>query len=407
MDTAYDFDREAYDDDLIGENLPPVISGNERRMHVRAFEYWSSLLKGRPFPNIQDLEPTSISDFGPNSVLLDFSRSIEDPTVAYLGRALREECDMLHGIRTVADVPPRSLVSRLTDPCLQILANKAPIGFEAEFTNHRGLPTLYRGILMPFSSDGLQIDYVYGVINWKYAAPDALTDALESEVARALGGVASTLDPEPVWPEAEPAPPSHSLSDWLTAARLGAAGAIHSEGRAHSALYAAIGLAYDFALAAAEQPDDYAELLASEGLTVQARAPMTPIVKLVFGASYDKTRLTEYAAALSYACAGKIGRGAFAAYLEQYEGGLKAIVRAERARRAPTPKPDRGEAARATLRAAPPKAEIAFETGDEEFVLLVARRAGEGRMAILAPVTDPALVDKALRQAADDSPSRG
>ena len=36
-------------------------------------------------------------------------------------------------------------------------------------------------------------------------------------------------------------------------------------------------------------------------MKAQARAPMTPIVKLVFGADYDKTRLTEFAAALSYA----------------------------------------------------------------------------------------------------------
>src|SRR3954465_8239716 len=128
MDGAYDFHRDDYDDDIAGEALPPVIGGNERRMHVRAYEYWTSLLKGRTCPSIHDLDPSSITDFGPHSVLLDFSRSIENPTVTYLGRALREECDMLYGIRTVSDVPPRSLISRLTDPCLQILANKAPIG---------------------------------------------------------------------------------------------------------------------------------------------------------------------------------------------------------------------------------------------------------------------------------------
>ena len=47
------------------------------------------------------------------------------------------------------------------------LASRAPIGFEAEFVGHRGFPMLYRGILMPFSSDGDDIDYIYGVINWK------------------------------------------------------------------------------------------------------------------------------------------------------------------------------------------------------------------------------------------------
>jgi hypothetical protein len=35
-------------------------------------------------------------------------------------------------------VPSRSLLSRLTDHYLQIIANSAPIGFEAEFVGQRG-----------------------------------------------------------------------------------------------------------------------------------------------------------------------------------------------------------------------------------------------------------------------------
>ena len=38
-------------------------------------------------------------------------------------------------------------------------------------------------------------------------------------------------------------------------------------------------------------PDEYAELLEESGVKAQARAPMTPIVKLVFGIDYDKLRL--------------------------------------------------------------------------------------------------------------------
>ena len=64
-------------------------------------------------------------------------------------------------------MPSRSLLSRLTDHYMQIIANRAPIGFEAEFVNQRGENICYRGILMPFSSDGDTIDFIYGVINWK------------------------------------------------------------------------------------------------------------------------------------------------------------------------------------------------------------------------------------------------
>lgn len=421
MDSAYGLNRDDYEDDQAGEAPPPVIGGRERRMQVRAFDYWSTLLNGRRCPLIQDLDPASIADFGPHSVLLDFSRSIENPTIAYLGRALREECDMAQTIRTVADVPRGSLVSRLTDHYLQILANSAPIGFEAEFTNNLGMPTMYRGILMPFTSDGQTIDYVYGVINWKHGAPEALSDELERQVAGALvleplpeladpfasqaPEIAFDADPEPMielLPEMTVPEPGadDGLIDILAAARMSADDAREHEGRAHGALYAAIGRAYDVALAAEREPDAYAELLEDEGLKVQARAPMTPIVKLVFGATYDKTRLTEYAAALSFARQHDVAQDGFVAFLRGYHGGLKAIVQAERARRAPAPKPDMAEAARTALRTRAPQATVAIETGDSEFVVLLARRVDAGQLAILGALDDAALVEKAVRKVA-------
>ena len=125
-------------------------------------------------------------------------------------------------------------------------------------------------------------------------------------------------------------------------------------GRTRASLYRALSLAYDFAVAAQQSPDEYAELLEESGVKAQARAPMTPIVKLVFGIDYDKARLTEFAAALSYAQRQEVASGAFKDFIERQPGGLKALVAAERQARRPEAKPDtRGDAARAKLRAAP------------------------------------------------------
>ena len=66
------------------------------------------------------------------------------------------------------------------------------------------------------------------------------------------------------------------LADWLASARELARAAQGSEDRTRSALYAAIGRAYDFSLAAAAAPQDFDEILTDAGLTVQDRAPMTP-----------------------------------------------------------------------------------------------------------------------------------
>ncbi|MBK5264648.1 MAG: hypothetical protein JJE34_05350 [Alphaproteobacteria bacterium] len=415
-----------------GIEAPPEIGNDERRMHVRAYNYWASLLQDRSFPSIEDLDPADIEDFGPHSILLDFTAGVENPAVVYLGSALRQECEIKGEIHYIAEVPSRSLVSRLTDHYLQIIANGAPIGFEAEFTNQRGAEILYRGILMPFSSDDDTIDFVYGVINWKEFADRNLTDELVLEVGQALRSAPKINGTTPVWADGplaggfsaggvvkmpallvpveeagelvltEPEGDA-SLADWLALARDSAAEAGSCEGRSRQALYRAIGLAYDFALVAQRCPDDYAELLADAGIKAQTRAPMTPIVKLVFGAHYDKTRLAEYAAALDHAGARDMECGTLAAYLESYEGGLKALVRDEREARR-TVKPtvvSRIDAARSKLRSAPAIALEDVPTDSHGFVVLVARREENGALSIVATVQrDSALAEQVVRKVA-------
>lgn len=474
-------------------------------MQVRAYNHWTGLLGDRMFPSIDDLDPVNLHGFGPYSVLLDFTAGIENPAVQFLGAKLAQECGGTGVITHLSDVPPRSLLSRITDHYMQILANQAPIGFEAEFVNLHGVEILYRGILLPYSSNDETIDFIYGVINWKEMADQLMADELLLEIDQALelgadlelaeepqpraadpvtdwadspahegnaefgdgfSGIApydlshaeeedenseaeeglsfadfanlgfddeeeydedegeedsgsysfaslasyieapakKAIDPAelPYDPdadvdyetayyqpydagvespfaaesddedegeligeleetaEAEAAetvpeqgyeaeveveddhafedqdfpvsemPEEAGLYDWLAAARELAHAADATEDRSRSALYAAVSRAYDFSLAAQAAPEDYAELLADSGLTMQERAPTTPVVKLVFGHDYDKTRLTEYAAVLSHAHRLELEQGSLADFLGQTEGGLKAVVKAER-----------------------------------------------------------------------------
>ena len=425
MDQTGHFTR----DDDAGVETPVNVGTDERRMHVRAYNYWVSLLDGRAYPSIEDLDPGNMDDFGPHSVLLDFTGGIENPRISFLGHALRKECDLPADVESVANVPSRSLLSRLTDHYLQIIANRAPIGFEAEFVNGRGNNTMYRGILMPFSSDDDTIDFIYGVINWKEVADEATTNGIIDEVDRALQTSPVRHEaPVSVWAdgpsgegrEANPATPSfdaapvddeddstpefqpdgtETLWDWLAAARETADAATHSETRSRQFLYRALSLAYDFALVADRRPDEYAELLADNTIITQARAPMTPIVKLVFGIGYDKTRLAEYGMALAHGRRLGIGVGAFQAALETHTGGLKGMVYAERAERRPTPRiaVAGNDPARERARAITPKI-IIESPGEEEFVLLVARRIDQGHVGVLGTLADDsALVQKALR----------
>jgi len=407
LDEVAEADRDGVDDALFD------LGGDERRMHVRAYNHWVSLLKDRPFPAIADLDPASIADFGPHSVLLDFSNGLEDPAIAFLGRALREECELDPSVTRVADVPSRSLLSRLTDHYLQIIANRAPIGFEAEFIGTRGRTTLYRGILTPFSSDGETIDFIYGVINWKEIA-DPLTQAsLDSELAAAVRGGVPAAGNQPVWadgPHAEQdhagedtplsdSPLSGSLGDRLLVARESAAAVRAADTRSRSALYRALGRAHDFALATAEDADGYQALLDDAGIAVQARAPMTPVIKLVFGAEYDKTRLAEYAGVLSHARREGVGAGGLPRFLDGFEGGIKAVVAAERAAKRPAAAPDARDAALNRLREAAVLATVGLDAGPDEFVVLLARK-GAGGLDVVARIDAGPVLDAAVKRAA-------
>src|SRR3546814_7830235 len=128
-----------------------------------------------------------------------------------------------------------------------------------------------------------------GVINWKEAAPADQAEELQLSVEQALRSAAPLTAPVPVWadgPDSEhldddvapgfaalrggdgaladisaddeaPVDPGADaeLADWLALARETAERAVAADSRSRGALYQAVGKAWDFALAAEEQPD--------------------------------------------------------------------------------------------------------------------------------------------------------
>ena len=176
---------------------PPAIGQDERCMQVRAYNFWAGLLGEEEFPEIYRLDPDGHPDFGPFSVLLDLSQDQNDPRIVHLGNALAEACgcELESASSRLSDVPGNSLLTRITDHYGELLSNRAPIGFEAEFASGPERHAIYRGILLPFSSDGIVIDHVYGVLNWKELADGDTADALPASVELAAGAEAQDETP--------------------------------------------------------------------------------------------------------------------------------------------------------------------------------------------------------------------
>ena len=96
----------------------------------------------------------------------------------------------------------------------------------------------------------------------------------------------------------------------------------------NTALYDGLSAAYDFALDAEDAPEEYLKLVEAQGLKIQLRAPMTPVVKLAFDGMCDEATIGQLEAVLAWALEHNLPRGSLAERI-QSEGGIAPILNGE------------------------------------------------------------------------------
>ena len=167
------------------------ISPTERRRHATVFNYWLSIRGNRPFPPIRDLDPLEISDAGPCSILLEVMGGGDDADIRHLGHALKDGGPK---VERISEAPRPSLLSCIANQLPIVASSRQPIAFEDNFPT--GDSTAHCWVtLLPFSSTGKWIDYVYGFVSLKGAgAPVEESDAAEdaAEVAEVIEEAAET-----------------------------------------------------------------------------------------------------------------------------------------------------------------------------------------------------------------------
>ena len=95
--------------------------------------------------------------------------------------------------------------------------------------------------------------------------------------------------------------------------------------RANAALYEGLAAAYDFALDAEEHPEEYLRIVQAQGLKIQLRSPMAPVVKLAFDGLCDDSTIGQLEAVLAWALEQELPRGALAEQIEA-AGGIAPIL---------------------------------------------------------------------------------
>lgn len=402
-----------------------TIAPAERRMHASVFNYWLSIRGDRPFPAIRDLDPLEISDAGPVSVLMEIIGGGDDAEIRHLGHAIKQGDET----NRISDAPDRSLLAVIHAKLPIVASSRQAYAFEDQYEGEDG-PRRCWVTLLPLSTNGTWIDFVYGIVSLEGDSqavedvaqapadePAVVETAVDGEAADPFkvelrpydeaGSLApapepeAAAEPEPepepvaeLEPEPEPAPPARvgfssklleglasvggfygkvthaypdaadpqtelqddqiddhqfddhqvdqpqheqqvavaaalptegSLQDKLTDVRAMADEARQAQERSNFALYQGLSAAYDFALDAEEEPEDYLRLVEAQGLKIQLRSPMKPVVKLAFAGLCDDATIGQLEAVLAWALKADLPRGSLAERILA-EGGIGQIL---------------------------------------------------------------------------------
>ena len=383
-----------------------TISAPERRRHATVYNYWLSIRGKRDFPALRDLDPLEISDAGPCSVLLQLINGGEDAEIRHIGETLKTGVE----VERIADAPRPSLLACITPKLAIVAISRDALAFEDEFETAAG-STRCRVTLLPFSSTGAWVDYVYGfvtmdsdsdasdeagetVADQPEEAPEMILDESVEMPADSVEEPSEppAADPDPVEPEPEPEPepsaaepsavspesPGFSLMDLdpravakgffgtvvqgdpemvtepaadqhgedgqggqhveepMTAApsplhgrldevRAKADAARLAQLQSDAALCEGLSAAYDFALDAEDQAEDYFKIVEARGLKIKLRSPMAPVVRLAFEGLCDESTIAELEGVLAWALKANLPRGSLAQRIAD-EGGIAAVL---------------------------------------------------------------------------------
>jgi hypothetical protein len=152
-----------------------TIGDADRARHASVLEYWLSIRGNRELPPLRDLDPLEISDAGPDSVLLELIGGGEDATIRYIGAVLKPAAEVEH----IAEAPRSSILASIAKKLSIVAISRNFLAFEDEFAN-AGATTRCWVTLLPLSSAGAWVDYVYAFVTFD---ADAAQTVVEPEVA--------------------------------------------------------------------------------------------------------------------------------------------------------------------------------------------------------------------------------
>jgi hypothetical protein len=173
-----------------GTQLVATLNGSERRSSLRLFKHWEAARRSASLPKLGDFDLSLLEELGDSSFLLMLGEFAAEPTFRYFGRDLASQIGRDLTGRSIADVPAASLLSRVMGHYLEAIQQRKAVGVSGRCEPFGGDDLVYRGILLPFSSDAGEVNAVLGCYRsrpYKGSARAALDRAASGAAPLVLG----------------------------------------------------------------------------------------------------------------------------------------------------------------------------------------------------------------------------
>ena len=135
-------------------------------------DYWLSIRGDREFPPLHDLDPLQISDAGPCSTLLELIGGGEDAEIRHIGESLKTDV----AVERIADAPRPSILSCIAKKLSIVAISRNFLAFEDQFLTADTVTRCWV-TLLPLSSAGAWVDYVYAFVTFETVAAEAIVEA--------------------------------------------------------------------------------------------------------------------------------------------------------------------------------------------------------------------------------------
>jgi hypothetical protein len=171
-----------------GTHLVASLNKSERRSSLRLYKHWDAARGQAALPKLPDFDMSLLEELGDHCFLLVVGQGEGQPAFRHFGRELAGQIGRDLTGCAISDAPSPSLLARVLGHYVEATQRRKPVGVSGRFEHGIAGDLLYRGILLPFSSEPGRVDAVLGCYRSRPESPSARRDQSHSAAPATIIG---------------------------------------------------------------------------------------------------------------------------------------------------------------------------------------------------------------------------